>query len=119
MALNEILVVPSLLLLIINISVGFYWRKHPPKKINWLYGYRTKSSMSNQERWDFAQQKGATNMMKSSLLFLVSLCLGLFVEKSLVGWSIAILLITTLLWVVLVFLYTERQIERQFGKAEN
>ena len=34
-------------------------RRRPPKTINDLYGYRTKASMANQERWDFAQQASA------------------------------------------------------------
>ena len=32
------------------------FRMFPPKKVNALYGYRTKRSMKNQINWDFAQK---------------------------------------------------------------
>jgi uncharacterized membrane protein len=37
------------------IIAGYILLKFPPKNINSLYGYRTSSSMENQEKWDFAQ----------------------------------------------------------------
>ena len=30
--------------------------KHPPKKINGVYGYRTKRSMKNMDTWNFAHE---------------------------------------------------------------
>lgn len=35
----------------------------PPKKINYLYGYRTARSMKNQRNWDMANRYGADFMM--------------------------------------------------------
>ena len=32
---------------------------YPPKKINYLYGYRTKQSMLNNETWTFANKYAA------------------------------------------------------------
>ncbi|MTI70540.1 MAG: SdpI family protein [Firmicutes bacterium] len=37
-------------------TIGFVWRKKPPKAINWVYGYRTSKSMKNQETWEFANK---------------------------------------------------------------
>ena len=77
---------------------GFVQFQFPPKKINSLYGYRTNSSMKNQERWDFAQKFSAKELMKlgglltgSSLLALITnfndsinLIIGLFLMVAMV-----------------------------------
>ena len=34
----------------------------PPKKRNFIYGYRTAASLRSQERWDFAQRYGAKQL---------------------------------------------------------
>lgn len=36
------------------IGIGYAWKKHPPKTINCISGYRTTMSMKNQDTWDFA-----------------------------------------------------------------
>lgn len=47
--------ITDLLIPITMIGVGYWFKKNPPKSINWIYGYRTKRSMSSQEAWDVAQ----------------------------------------------------------------
>ena len=42
-------------LFIISIA-GLVLKVFPPKKRNYIYGYRTKRAMKSQETWDFAQQ---------------------------------------------------------------
>ena len=39
------------------IGIGYAWKKHPPKTINHISGYRTALSMKNQETWDFANKQ--------------------------------------------------------------
>ncbi len=36
--------------------IELLWNKHPPKKINSIYGYRTIRSMKNRETWEFAHK---------------------------------------------------------------
>lgn len=38
-------------------GIGLLMKKHPPKKINSFYGYRTSRSMKSQETWDFAHSR--------------------------------------------------------------
>ena len=45
--------------------------KYPPKKINGLYGYRTRNSMKNQERWDFAQKHSAGELIRTGLVMVL------------------------------------------------
>lgn len=40
----------------IMLGIALDWKKHPPKKINWIYGYRTKRSTASQAAWDFAHR---------------------------------------------------------------
>ncbi len=71
-------------LFLINFLTGFIFIiaaliqiKFPPKKINSLYGYRTKNSMKSQESWDFAQLYSAKLMLRfGAVLALISLLLN-------------------------------------------
>lgn len=53
----------SLLVPIIIISIGSFARNSVPKEINPILGYRTKSSMRNQDTWEFA------NLLSGKLAF--------------------------------------------------
>ncbi|MBV2166033.1 MAG: SdpI family protein [Kaistella sp.] len=64
----------------IFVVAGFFMLKFPPKKINFLYGYRTSSSMKNQERWDFAQNYAAKEMMIMGLVLAASGVLGFITD---------------------------------------
>lgn len=46
----------NLLIPLVIIIFGWVMLKHPPKKINGVYGYRTSMSMKNQDTWDFAHK---------------------------------------------------------------
>lgn len=52
---------------IIFMAAGIFMYAFPPKKINSLYGYRTKSSMKSQDRWDFAQKYSAIRLVFAGL----------------------------------------------------
>ncbi len=45
--------------------------RYPPKKINSLYGYRTKNSMKSQQHWDFAQRYSSIKMNALGLIYLL------------------------------------------------
>jgi uncharacterized membrane protein len=49
--------------------------RFPPKKINQIYGYRTKRSMSSQENWDIAQKFSSQLMLKQGLIMLAIACI--------------------------------------------
>lgn len=46
----------NLLIPVILIVVGRMMWKHCPKKINWVFGYRTSRSMKNMDTWQFAHK---------------------------------------------------------------
>ncbi len=53
---------------------GFILSVLPPKKINWLYGYRTQRSMKNEHSFEYANKLSAKLLMLfSAISFLISL----------------------------------------------
>lgn len=56
--------------------------RFPRKKINYLYGYRTTSSMQNQQIWDFSQKFSAIKMLQLGVLLIVISFLNVFVTIS-------------------------------------
>lgn len=76
--LDNILFLPALTSPIFLIA-GFVMYYFPPKKINYLYGYRTKSSMKSQKTWDFAQKYSSLQMMiLAIMMFAISLIFSFF-----------------------------------------
>lgn len=88
----------------------------PPKKINSLYGFRTYSSMTSQERWDFAQKISIAYMFRASLCLMVFSLTGIFFRwpehiKTGVGMGAVIVM-------VLVFIaFTEKAIKQRFPES--
>ena len=95
------------------IIVGFYTSRFPPKKINPLYGYRTRSSMRSQERWEYAQRFSSREMIRMGVVKILLSFIGLFFQlpsfPSLVS-GISILLIL----IIIMFIRIEKAIGRKF-----
>ena len=98
---------------IIFLIAGFIMYIFPPKKINYLYGYRTNSSMKSDERWVFAQKYSSIQMMLSAVkLFIVSLILPWFnsIFETNIFLQIAIIVIV----IGLMFYKVEKAIKDNF-----
>lgn len=73
------LLVFAVLLPLIMLGFGTLMKFRPPRKINWVFGYRTALSMRNQATWDFAHRHcggvwrrvGAALLPPSLVLFLL------------------------------------------------
>jgi uncharacterized membrane protein len=99
---------------LIFILVGFIMYKFPPKNINSLNGYRTTSSMENQEKWDFAQNYSSKEMMKLGFLLLISSLLSKVTNfdnltNMFIGLGLMILI------VILLLLRVEKAIKIKFS----
>ena len=71
-------------LLIANLAIGplllaltLVFKSLPPKKRNWLYGYRTAQSMKSQEAWD-ASNKYSFELMMWVAIITTVLQIGLY-----------------------------------------
>ena len=60
----------NLLIPVIMLIMGLAFRK-PPKKINYIYGYRTTRSMQNQDTWEFAHVYFGSIMRKVSIITII------------------------------------------------
>lgn len=94
---------------------GYIFLKHPPKKINWFYGYRTTSSMKSQERWDFAQGYSAREMIRTGLYMVAAGLLGGWLALKPVVSAFLSLPVTLLFFGIMIF-RTERALRERFGK---
>jgi hypothetical protein len=85
----------------------------PPKKINYLYGYRTGASMRSQERWNFAQKFSALQMIKGGLVMSVLSVLAYVLPiASEVKQSLGLGLVFA--GGIYLFVTTERALKKQF-----
>ena len=94
--------------IVVSVITHFF----PPKKINPLYGYRSKRSMQSQEKWDFAQKYATRQMLIGGIFMilagLVNFFFDLDIEKGISG--LAILLIV----VAFIFYTTEMKLKKEF-----
>ena len=99
---------------IIFVIAGLILLKFPPKKINHLYGYRTKNSMEDQERWDFAQVFSSKLMIKYGLYLSLISIVGLFLK---IDAMVSMVIGLGLMFVVVfaLFIKTEKAIRKNFG----
>ena len=102
---------------LIFILAGFIMLKFPPKNINSLYGYRTSSSMKNQERWDFSQKYSAIEMIKLAVILTLSSVIGLIYNPDgelgmFLGLGLMILM------VVILLIRVEKAIKNKFGNEK-
>jgi len=113
---NPLFLIPAMTGLIF-VMAGIIMLKFPPKDINSLYGYRTKRSMQNKERWTFAQKYSAIEMTKlGGLLTLIGL-IGFFFKPTgktgmLMGLGLMIIM------VIILFLRVENAIKKRFNKEK-
>lgn len=98
---------------IIILIVGIFFYFFPPKKINYLYGYRTGTSMASQEKWDFSQKYSAIKMIQGGILLLAVSCLGVLVPLT-PEQHIIIGIAALILFVIGMFYLTEKAIKKQF-----
>jgi uncharacterized membrane protein len=97
----------------IFIIAGIVMILFPPKKINYLYGYRTKNSMKNIDRWNFAQNYSAKIMIFSGFFFSLTSLIGMYIKgNEFIQLIIAIFLMLLLCGIV--FYLTEKKLIEKF-----
>lgn len=109
---ENLLFLPFLIGIVFMITAGIVY-KFPPKKINYLYGYRTTASMKSQERWDFAQRYSSLKMFQAGVVMLLLSFFGLllpFEENT----KFVIGLLLALPSCIFMFFSTERAIKKKF-----
>lgn len=82
----------------------------PPKKINILYGYRTKTSMKNQSNWDFSQKLASRLFMICGIVLIITGSLFSFTTDNLQLIDI-IGVVETVVLTVLLFVKVESDLK--------
>ena len=56
---------------VLVLIMGYIYKIYPPRKINYIYGYRTRRTMSNQKIWEYANRIGARMIVRAGWVVLV------------------------------------------------
>lgn len=94
---------------------GYITKRFPPKKINHLYGYRTKTSMRNQEIWDFAQKYSANEMIKLGAIMLALAAVVWLADIQFKG-DIVLALVLTVIFPLFMLFQIEQELKKRFPK---
>ena len=109
---NPLFLLPILVGPIFMIA-GIVMLLFPPKKINYLYGYRTKNSMKNIESWNFAQIYSSKIMILLGFFFALSSLIGIHIKgNEFIQMIIALSLMVFLCGII--FYLTENALKEKF-----
>jgi uncharacterized membrane protein len=96
--------------------IALITKYYPPKKINNLYGYRTKRSMMNKDTWDFANSYSTQILIISGMFTtLVQLIFWRMVVEDFVLIGLTALVVGMGLSILL----TERKLKQTFDNEGN
>lgn len=112
------MLVNELLLPFLMIGFGRSFQKHPPKKINPVYGYRTKMSSLNMETWNYAHTCCGSIWQRSgcAMFPVVLLCMVFTLGKSdrVIGTVGTVILLVQVGVMLLSVAATERKLHKTF-----
>jgi hypothetical protein len=110
----------ALLIPVVMIIIGVVFIKRPPKKINGIYGYRTKMSRKSQETWDFAHHYFARIFLWTGIFMMIPSAVVLFLiygqDADTVGRTGGILEFIQCVFLFLPILFTERALRKNFDE---
>lgn len=109
----------NLMIPLLMLGAGYMMDKHPPKKINGVYGYRTGRSMRNMETWNYAHHYCGKLWVKYGAVMLIpTIAVQLpFVKSSenVVGIIATVVIIVQTCALILPVFFTERALRKKFG----
>lgn len=88
--------------------VAIAFKVFPPKKINYLYGYKTPNSMKNIENWNLANKYSANLMLTAMLLLLLVSYIFDLLDFEANNWLIGLLILS----IVIMMFLTEKKIKQ-------
>lgn len=109
-----------LMLPLIMIVMGRWFKNHAPGKINRVYGYRTTMSMKNQDTWEFAHHDFGIRFFRCGLILTLSVAIGMISlygkSDDVIGMGILILECIQIVALFVVIAQTERALKKHFDK---
>lgn len=111
----------TLLIPAVMLFFGYRWKKHVPTKVNHLYGYRSKRSMSSEKAWLFAHRYFAKFWVKSgwmtgfATVFLMLILAFVTLDIAVVGTVGGAIVILQLIPMLIPVFLTEQALKKEFG----
>lgn len=100
---------------IIVILPSLFMRRHPPKDMNAVYGYRTPRSMKNIDLWHEGNRYGTELMIKQGSALMVG---GGVIGITLGAWNPAIAIFATMGLMILLTIVMVIKVESRLKKME-
>lgn len=97
---------------LIVILAGVIMAIFPPKKVNYLYGYRTPRAMKNLHNWTFAQKYAAKMLIIGGVILMLAAVAMEFLFKLEKNLSALMIFLSVILVVAFVFFTTESAIKK-------
>ncbi|SEB06933.1 SdpI/YhfL protein family protein [Chitinophaga terrae (ex Kim and Jung 2007)] len=110
MTLLKALIISPALPGIIFLVVSLLQEKFPPKKINNVYGYRTKKSMSSEENWKIANSYSSKLVLNFSFILITLGGLSIFLLHNSLILSI-VTVVSSAIAAILVIVLTEKKLK--------
>lgn len=104
---------------ILMITIGVLWKNHPPKSINWAYGYRTSMSMKNDETWKCAHLHNAKIWRYSGFIWLIVSIVLMLLFRSDYERISEFIMLSGLAIIILSLIPTEIALRKKFDKNGN
>ena len=106
----------DLLIPIVMIVLGFLLNKKPPKKINYLRGYRTKGSMKSLETWDYANKRIGELWWKIGFVLLVIIVISKLITPVVDEYLSIIHSIVGLIAMIIGIPFVEKELKDKFDE---
>lgn len=116
-----------LLIGLIFTIMGYIFLKWPPKRINPIYGYRSRRSMRSQAAWD-ASQVYSARLMRTAGLGVLALSIPIWLTSGVelqyvpMGWVIILPLLASIVPAAVIIIQTENYLKTHFddnGEPKN
>lgn len=98
---------------IVCVVIGFIFKIFPPKKINYIYGYRTALSVKNKDTWNEAQKYSANSFLILGFIYMaLQFILSRLIENISVGYENTIIITG----IVIMIIINEVHLKKLFNK---
>jgi len=86
------------------IAISIIFIKFSPKKINNIYGYRTKNSMKTQEAWDYANNTFAKNFLYIGIITTTAQIIATMLFDHIIGIFVGLTTMSVLISVLVMII---------------
>lgn len=105
------------------IGLGAYFKKKAPRKINFLFGYRTAMSMKNKDTWEFAHHyAGKVWLITGWIVLVITIAIMLMLlgqDTETIGLAGGIISLIQCVPLLAVIPVTEKALRKKFDEHGN